>query len=400
MSDATATPAPSFAILVAISTVSPLALNILLPAMPGLQQAFGVTYATVQLTLTLYLIGMALCQLIYGPLSDSLGRRPMLLVGIAIFVVASVMAALAPSMEVLILARLLQAVGGSAGVVLARAMVRDVYSRDKSASVISYITTAFVVAPMIAPILGGLLEQYAHWRIGQWGLAAMGAAIFLSAWFGLPETHRERDGSPSFTSFLASAGKLFGMRRFVSYTATLAFTSCVFFAFLGGAPHIMIDILKRTPFEYGLWFIMISIAYMAANFVSGTYTQRLGIDRMITLGNTITFMGGLLCLAAAITGYLSPFTLFAPMALAAFGNGLTIPNGTAAAISVDARLTGAAAGWAGFTQMAVASLASQLVGSWQVTWPLMMYWFMAAASLIALLIHQLALRQTQPGRAD
>jgi DHA1 family bicyclomycin/chloramphenicol resistance-like MFS transporter len=366
----------------------------LLPAMPGLEKSFAVPYATVQLTLTLYLIGMALCQLIYGPLSDSLGRRPMLLVGVATFVIASVIAALAPSIEVLIVARLLQAVGGSAGVVLARAMVRDVFSREKSASVISYITTAFVAAPMIAPVLGGLLEQYAHWRLGQWGLAAMGLAILASCWFHLPETHSARESAPSFTSFLGSAAKLFAMPRFVSYTATLAFTSCVFFAFLGGAPHIMIDILKRTPYEYGLWFILISVAYMAANFFSGTYTQRLGIDRMISLGNTITFLGGLLCLAAAITGYLSPLTLFAPMALAAFGNGLTIPNGTAAAISVDPRLTGAAAGWAGFAQMAVASLASQLVGSWQATLPLMMFWFMAAASMLALAIHQFTLRRT------
>jgi DHA1 family bicyclomycin/chloramphenicol resistance-like MFS transporter len=303
------------------------------------------------------------------------------------------MAALAPTIEVLVAARLLQAVGGSAGVVLARAMVRDVYSREKSASVISYITTAFVVAPMVAPILGGLLEQYANWRVGQWGLTVIGAAIFASAWLNLPETHHAREGAPSITSFLASAGRLFAMRRFVAYTLTLAFTSSVFFAFLGGAPHIMIDLLQRTPFEYGLWFIMISLAYMAANFVSGRYTQRLGIDRMISLGNLITFMGGLLCLAAAATGYLTPLTLFAPMALAAFGNGLTIPNGTAAAISVDQRLTGAAAGWAGFSQMAVASAASQLVGSWQATWPLMMFWFMAGASAAALAIHQLALRR-------
>jgi DHA1 family bicyclomycin/chloramphenicol resistance-like MFS transporter len=389
MNETPGQPQPSFAILVAISTISPLALNILLPAMPGLEKSFGVPYATVQLTLTLFLIGMALCQLIYGPLSDSLGRRPMLLIGIGTFVLASILAALAPSMEVLIVARLLQAVGGSAGVVLARAMVRDVYSREKSASVISYITTAFVVAPMIAPILGGLLEQYAHWRIGQWGLTAMGAAIFASAWFNLPETHNAREAAPSFTSFLGSAARLFAMPRFVSYTLTLAFTASVFFAFLGGAPHIMINILKRTPFEYGLWFIMISLAYMAANFFSGTYTQRLGIDRMITLGNAITFMGGLLCLAAAVTGYMTPLTLFAPMALAAFGNGLTIPNGTAAAISVDPRLTGAAAGWAGFSQMAIASLASQLVGSWQASWPLIMFWFMAGASALALLTHQL-----------
>ena len=381
---------PSFAILVAVSALGPLSLNLLLPAMPGLEKSFGVPYSTVQLTLTLYLIGMALCQIIYGPLSDSFGRRPMLLTGLSIFVVANVLAALAPTIELLVAARLLQAIGGSAGIVLARAMVRDVFNREQSASVISYLTMAFVVAPMVAPILGGVLETYADWRVGQWALAVAGAAVLVAAWFKLPETHPPERRAPSLLSFFSSSLRLFSIPRFRTYTLTLAFTSSVFFAFLGGAPHIMMDMLHRTPFEYGLWFISISLAYMAANFASGRYTQRLGIDRMISLGNLITFAAGLLCLGSAISGLLSPLTLFVPMAVAAFGNGLTVPNGTAGAISVDAKLTGAAAGWAGFTQMAVSSLASQGVGAYQAQFPLAMFWCMAAASAAALAVHQYA----------
>jgi MFS transporter, DHA1 family, multidrug resistance protein len=384
---------PHFAILVAVSAIGPLALNLLVPSMPSLGQSFGVPYGTVQLTLTLYLIGMAVCQLIYGPASDRYGRRPLLLIGLVAFFVASLIAAVAPSIEWLIAARLLQAIGGSAGIVLARAMVRDVYSREQSASMISYITMAFVVAPMIAPVLGGLLEQYLNWRIGQFGLAAVALAVLLAAWRTLPETHVNRTADASPAAFFANAAHLFRMPRFRGYAFTLAFTACVFFAFLGGAPHIMIDVLKRTPFEYGLWFVSISVAYMLGNFASGTFTQRIGIDRMITFGNVVTFAGGLLCLAAAVTGYLTPLTLFAPMSLAAFGNGLTIPNGTAGAISVDPKLTGAAAGWSGFTQMGVASLASQLVGIWQTDWPLLMFWFMAAASAAALATHRFAGRR-------
>ncbi|RPH68265.1 MAG: MFS transporter, partial [Hyphomicrobiales bacterium] len=159
---------PPFAILVAISAIGPLSLNIFIPSMPGLQDEFGIPYGKAQLTLTLFLIGMAVCQLIYGPISDRVGRRPMLLGGMAVFVLASVLAALAPSIEVLIGARLLQALGGAAGIVLARAMVRDVFDRDKSASVISYITMAFVVAPMVAPVLGGFIEAIAGWRYDFW----------------------------------------------------------------------------------------------------------------------------------------------------------------------------------------------------------------------------------------
>ncbi|MGB8315317.1 MAG: multidrug effflux MFS transporter [Aestuariivirga sp.] len=383
-------PRPSFAILVVISGIGPLALNLLVPSMPGLEKSFGVPYGTVQLTLTLYLIGMAVCQLIYGPASDRFGRRPLLLAGLSLFFIASVLAAIAPSIETLIAARLIQAIGGSAGIVLARAMVRDVFSREKSASVISYITMAFVVAPMIAPVLGGLLEQYAGWRTGFWLLAAVGASVLSAAWITLPETHTDRAAGSQ--NFFRNAGKLFALPRFRGYAFTLAFTSCVFFAFLGGAPHIMIDILQRPPLEYGLWFATISAAYMVGNFLSGHYTQKVGIDRMIMAGCIVTICGGFLCLAAAISGLLSPPTLFIPMALAAFGNGLTIPNGTAGAISVDPRMTGAAAGWSGFTQMGFGAAASQLVGSLQNTWPFAVFWFMAVASMLAFFTHWRSLR--------
>lgn len=277
---------PSFAILVAISTVGPLALNIFMPSMPGLQAEFRVPYGTVQLTLTLFLIGMAVCQLIYGPASDRVGRRPMLLGGLAVFVVASFLAAIAPTIELLVAARLLQALGGAAGIVLARTMVRDVFDRETSASVISYITMAFVVAPMVAPALGGFLDTLAGWRASFWLLAVFGAAVLAAAWFKLPETHINRGEAGGAMGLLGGALTLFAMQRFRSYVLTLSFTSAVFFAFLGGAPHIMVDVLQRTPMEYGLWFVLISGGYMLGNLFSGRYTMRLGIDRMVFWGSS------------------------------------------------------------------------------------------------------------------
>jgi DHA1 family bicyclomycin/chloramphenicol resistance-like MFS transporter len=382
---------PSFAILVAISTIGPLALNIFMPSLPGLQKEFGVTYGTVQLTLTLYLLGTALCQLVYGPLSDRIGRRPPLLAGLALFVAASVLAAFAWNIEALIFARLVQAVGGSAGIVLARAMVRDVYDREKSASVIAYITMAFVVAPMIAPVVGGVLDQYAGWQASFWLLGALGGAILASAWKILPETRQGSSGNP--VGFFAGATTLLGIKRFRGYALSLAFSSGVFFAFLGGAPHVMIDVLGRTPLEYGIWFAAVSLGYMMGNYVSGRFTQRLGIDRLILIGAFVTVTGGVLCFVAAMTGLLSPLTLFGPMVFAAFGNGLTIPNATAGAISVDPRLTGAAAGWSGFTQMTFGAFVSQLVGSLQDSWPLAVFWCMAILSLLALATHVIATRR-------
>jgi DHA1 family bicyclomycin/chloramphenicol resistance-like MFS transporter len=296
---------------------------------------------------------------------------------------------------VLIAARLLQAVGGAAGIVLARAMVRDVFDRETSASVISYITMAFVVAPMVAPALGGYIDVHGGWRVGFWVLAGLGSAVLAAAWFHLPETHVNRSAAGSGMGLISGAARLFALPRFRGYTLVLAFTSSVFFAFLGGAPHIMVDVLGRTPMEYGLWFATVSAGYMAGNFISGRYTKAVGLDRMILAGCVITLLGGIMCFGAAVTGLLSPATLFLPMSLAALGNGLTIPNGTAGAISVDQRLTGAAAGWSGFAQMACGAAASQLVGSLQDGWPSAVFWFMAVTSLLALAAHLGAVRRPQ-----
>jgi DHA1 family bicyclomycin/chloramphenicol resistance-like MFS transporter len=244
----------------------------------------------------------------------------------------------------------------------------------------------------VAPALGGLLDAFAGWRASFWFLMGFGATILVVAWRILPETNIHSAPSVEI-ALLSGARRLFAMRRFRGYASTLAFGSAVFFAFLGGAPFIMVDVLKRTPVEYGLWFFLISIGYMAGNFLSGRFAERLGIDRLMLFGTALTMAGGILCLVVAVAGLLSPATLFAPMALAALGNGLTIPNGTAAAISVDAQLTGAAVGWAGFTQMACGAATSQLVGSLQDGWPLALFWFMAATGFLSLASHLATIRE-------
>jgi MFS transporter, DHA1 family, multidrug resistance protein len=385
---------PPFLILVVVSAIGPLALNIFMPSMPGLAATFDVTYGTVQLTLTLFLIGLAVCQLFYGPLSDRYGRRPLLLAGLFLFVVASIACAVATSIEMLIAARLVQAVGGASGIVLARAIVRDLYQGEKAASVLGYITMAWVLAPMIAPVIGGYLDQIAGFRSSFVLLAIVGALTFVGAWFTLHETNmNRRTAGPLWQA--AHYGRIFAARQFRGYATSLTFASAVFFTFLACAPFLTVNIMGHTAMEYALWFIPVSVGYMIGNFLSGRYSERVGNDQMVLIGNSLTFAGAALCLALGLLGFLTPAALFLPMLFCAVGNGLTIPNGTIRAISIDAKLFGTAAGLLGFLQMGISALISQAVGSLQDHNFMVGYWTLAICAALSALAHlaMLATRQ-------
>lgn len=377
---------PPFFILVAVSAIGPLALNIFMPSMPGLQVTFGVSYGTVQLTLTLYLIGLGVCQLFYGPLSDRYGRRPLLLAGLTLFVIASIASALATTIETLIAARLVQALGGASGIVLSRAIVRDLYQGENAASVLGYITMAWVLAPMIAPTIGGYLDQFWGFRASFVLLALIATLILAIAWFTLHETNinRRRDGRLWQSSHY---GRIFASAQFRGYALTLAFASAVFFTFLAFAPFVTVNVMGRSTVEYGLWFILVSLGYMLGNFLSGRYSVLIGNDRMVLFGNLMTLAGASLCLLFPLLGFLTPMALFAPMLLCALGNGLTIPNGTVRAISIDPMLVGTAAGLLGFFQMGMSAMISQTVGALQDHHLMIGYWTLAICALLGVLTH-------------
>lgn len=386
-----------YVILVAVSTNGPLAMNIFVPSIPGLMSEFSASSGTVQLTLTVYLAGLAVSQLAYGPLSDIYGRRPVMLTGLSLYVFASLLCAFATSIETLMAARFAQALGGAAGMVLARAIVRDLHGREASASILGYITMAWVLVPMFAPALGGFLDDISSWRMSFYVLVGFGGAVWLLVLWGLPETNPPAEGGGDEAARLANgAGALIREPRFVGYTMTLGFCSAVFFTFIAGAPFIMVEVLSRSPLDYGLWFMLVSVGYMTGNFLSGRYSQRIGIDRMITVGNGLAVVGTVLMLAFALAGELSPLTLFGPMLLVTLGNGLVIPNGTAAAISVLPKTIGAAAGLSGFTQIAIGAAASQFTGTWQGSSPLAALWVMAAAAILAGVVHQFMRRRFPP----
>jgi DHA1 family bicyclomycin/chloramphenicol resistance-like MFS transporter len=344
-------PAP-LALLIAVSALGPATINIFIPSMPGVGRALGVDYGTVQLSLTLYLIGIAAGQLVYGPISDRHGRRPALIGGFAVYAVGTLLCLAAPDIWTLVAGRVVQSVGGCAGLVMARAIVRDLYDRDRAASELAYVTTGMVAVPMIAPTIGGYLDAWFGWRAPFVLLEIAGLVILALVLRRLDETHRERTGGEGAAAMLVGFVSLLRRPPFLGYALHAASSFAVFYTFMAGAPYLLVEVLGKSAESFGPWFVTTGGSYMLGNYVAGRLSQRLGVDRMIALGSAIQIVGLAISLATALAGLLSPATLFLPIMLVSVGQGFSIPNAMAGAVSVDPSRAGAASGLSGFLQMA------------------------------------------------
>lgn len=352
-------------ILVVATAIGPFSMQIFLPALPSIQADFAVSAATAQLAFSLSALAMAVATLIYGPLSDRLGRRPALLSGLVIFLAGSLICAFANSIGLLIFGRVVQAAGGCAGMVLGRAIVRDLYDREKSASAIAYITMAMVVAPMLAPAIGGVLTDLFDWSAVFLLGGALGVLVLIAVRGHLPETLVPHGRPTTFGAMLGDFATLVRLPAFLGFAFQGGFSMAVFFSFLAAAPYVMIIVLERPPSEYGLMFIVVSAAFMAGNFTTARLSRRVGIDRMVLGGSTGTLFGACMLVLLVPAVYVTPWALFLPMMLIAFTQGLSMPNSLAAVISLRPDLAGAASGLAGFLQMGTAALVAQLIGSIQ-----------------------------------
>jgi len=372
-------------LLVAITALAPVSLQIFIPALPAIQSSFGSDTGITQLVLSLSILANAIATLIYGPLSDRFGRRPVVLAGFFLFIVGSILCALAPTISLLIAARILQSAGAAAGMVLARAIVRDLYDREQAASVIAYLTMAMVVAPMLAPTIGALLIDTFDWRAIFIVMAAIGVLLGLLVWLHLIETHPAQ-ATASMLNGLGKGGLLLLRRReFIAYTLQSTFAISTFFAFISGAPYFMIGVLDRSATDYGLLFMIVSSGFMLGNFVTARLGRSFGIDRFIRTGCYLAVLGAAIMLGLMIAGYWTPLAIFGPMIFIAFANGLSIANAQAGAVSVEPSLAGTASGIAGFAQMGMAALVSQAVGVLQNGTPYPMVGFMSLCALLSLI---------------
>ena len=334
-----------------------------LSAMPALTRVMAADVGRVQLTLSVFLLGFAVAQLVYGPLSDRFGRRPVLIAGIAVYAAASVACAAAPTIEVLIAARFFQAVGACAGGVLARAVVRDVHGRARAAKVLSYMATAMATGLLLAPMLGGYLVVWFGWQAVFLVLAALGVLLVALVAVLLPETNTRPDRDATRPGQVArNYLSLFSSPAFFGFTVANGFVFSGLFAFVSGAPFVLIDHLGLAPQDFGLTFGVVVAGYICGTFISGRLTMALGLERLMGTGCALALVAGLGLAALAVAGVDRPAAVVVPMFFYLVGMGMVMPNAMAGAIGPFPEMAGAASALMGFLQMTMAGAAGVLVG--------------------------------------
>ncbi|GGE20404.1 Bcr/CflA family drug resistance efflux transporter [Polymorphobacter glacialis] len=335
-----------------------LTIDLYLPTLPSIAREFSVSAATVQLTFTAFFIGMALGQLVYGPVSDRVGRRPAILTGCAVYVVASIACAFAPSIEWLIAGRFAQALGCCAGVVVVRAVVRDRYEHRDSARIFSLLVLVLAVAPLIAPTVGAWLAMLFSWRAVFIALTLFGAVVGTIVWFRLdesrsPETAAKAHGESVLGAYL----DLLGHRRLIGYTLVSAFNGATLFSYIATAPDLVIDIWGFTQGQFGIIFAGIAVGVIGSSQVNRYLLLRFSPDRILAIACLVAVVCGAALLAAALAGA-SKWVIMAGLFAVLTSNGFIAANALAGALNVDPLRAGTTAGVFGAANFAFGAVAS------------------------------------------
>jgi len=377
-------------LLTALVAFGPLSTDLYLPSLPILVRVFDTDIAMVQLTLSVFLVGFAVSQLVYGPMSDRFGRRPTLLVGVSVYLVASAVCALATSVEGLIAARFFQALGACCGPVVGRAVVRDVFGRDRAATVLAYMAMAMTLAPAIGPVLGGALTELFGWRSNFILLTGFAVAILGAVWGLLGETNTARDSEALNPGRMAANYlMLLRNRRFVGYVLIVACSYSGIFAFISGSSFLLIGQMHLSPAQYGMSFATVVLGFTLGSLLAGKLSHRLGGARMIRIGTLVSVGGGALGVGLALAGVLQIASVVAPVFLFILGAGLTLPNATANAVGPYPTMAGLASSLLGFFQMTIAALVGLGVGHLHNGTALPMMGAIGLVGLGALLSHRL-----------
>ena len=361
------------ALLAGLSAVGPLTTDMYLPSLPDIARLLGASTAEAQLTISSYLIGFAVGQILYGPLSDRHGRKPVLLGAVALYCVASLACALSTSIEMLLAARFAQALGGSGGIVLARAVVRDLYSGSRAGRELSVIGAVMAVAPVLAPIVGGALQIGFGWRSVFFTLVAaalIGAAVIVLL---LPETLPQRAVEAVSPSSIAKSYAIVARNGgYLAYIGLASLSYAGLFAWISAASFVLQNIYGLSPFTFGFVFAVGAVGYGLGSTLSARLSRYFGIDGILGLGGVAVMLGGVAMVAALAFGVGSVAALVLSMAIYLAGLGMVLPQSIAGALTPFPERAGAASSLLGFVQQSVAALSGAIVGALlgSSAWPL------------------------------
>ncbi len=353
-----ATP-PHIVTLMLLAGVSALAMNVFLPSLPNMALHFETEYWVMQMSVAAYFAMNAILQIIIGPISDNLGRRPVILWGLALFSITSLGCIYAPNATIFLFFRMCQAVIVTA-MVLSRAIIRDVVSADKAASLIGYVTMGMAVVPMLGPMVGGVLDETFGWEASFWLMFFSGIGLFAICYFDQGET-KNKTGETLRQQF-GHYPELFASPRFWGYSVASGLTSGAFFAYLGGAPYVGTEIFNLSPAILGFYFGAPALGYFAGNFISGRYSTRIGINNMVLYGAIVATVATSASLFIFGIGFGTPASFFGFMTLVGLGNGMTIPNATSGMLSVRPHIAGTASGLGGAILIGFGAILSAWAG--------------------------------------
>jgi DHA1 family bicyclomycin/chloramphenicol resistance-like MFS transporter len=375
-----------------LSAIAPLSIDIYLPALPMLRQALAASEAQTLFTLSAFFIGFAGGQLVFGPLSDRFGRKPLLLVGLVVYVAASIACALATSMTTIVFWRFVQAFGGSVVPAVVQAMVRDLYDRDQSARILSLNMLVTASAPVIAPLIGGQVLLWFDWRAIFWVLVVFGV-VSLGAALALPETlaaSRRNKAHP--VAMLLGYFKFFRSIRYIGYVACSTFYFCCLFAFIAGSPFVYIDYFSIPPQYYGFLFGVNMLGMIASTFVNSRIVVQRGSDHLLRVACLIGAFGGLALLVTGLSGVGGILGLAMPLFVVLSLLTMVASNAISGALSVFPQSAGAAAALAGAIQFGSGALASAVVGWSADGTPRPMSAIICASVVAALLVNLILVR--------
>lgn len=348
--------------LASISLIGPLAVHLFMPVIPAVKADLALSDAMAQFTFSIALLGMAFAPLVYGSLSDRYGRRPLLLLGLSIFLVGSLISALADSVTVLVAGRLAQAIGAGCGVTLVRTIAADVYGPSRLVKAIAYVTMFYTLGPMTSPMVGGFLIDLFGWRSAFGFALLLGSIVSAGAYLAIFESRPPNLMVHSPRDMLRGYVVLFKQARFAGFVLQTGFMTGVFLAAAPAAASFMKELLGRPAIEFGFYFVMFPVGFLFGNFISSRLGARVANETMVLAGS-------ILCLAAVIaqcglflSGVVTPLTLFVPGFFFTLAQGISLPYSQAGAMMINPQLAGTAAGIGVFVQNFCGAAFAQLYG--------------------------------------